>query len=81
MRYRPLAKLLRNPGWGKAEFNAAVNKHINAAGEDVIIPIWHGVTRDQVAEYSPIIVDLFAINSNIGSDQVFNQVHRALLAD
>jgi hypothetical protein len=71
---------LTNPGWGKAEFNAAVNKHIGSGG-NVIIPIWHGVTQEEVAEYSPLIVDLWAINSRIGDDEVFRLLHRALLAD
>jgi hypothetical protein len=46
----------------------------------VIIPIWHGVTREQVAEYSPLIVDLYAINTNVGNEEVFRQVRAALLA-
>lgn len=70
---------LENPTWGKAEFNAAISKHIYAGG-NVIIPIWHGVTREQVANYSPLIVDIFAINSNVGADEVFRQVRAALLA-
>jgi hypothetical protein len=70
---------LGNPGWGKAEFNAAINKHIYSGG-NVIIPIWHGVTREQVAEYSPLIVDLYAINTNVGNEEVFRQVRAALLA-
>lgn len=70
---------LNNPGWGKAEFNAAVNRHVNSGG-GIIIPIWHGVTRDQVAEYSQIVSDLVAINSNVGDEAVFRAVHRALIA-
>jgi TIR domain len=71
---------LTNPGWGKAEFNAIMNKHF-AAGGNVLIPIWHGVTREQVAEYSPLVVDIFGINTNLGEDEVFNRVHRALVAN
>jgi hypothetical protein len=71
---------LTNPGWGKAEFNAIMNKHF-AAGGNVLIPIWHGVTREQVAEYSPLVVDIVGINTNLGEDEVFNRLHRVLMAD
>jgi hypothetical protein len=70
---------LTNPGWGKAEFNAIMNRHI-AAGS-VLIPLWHGVTREQVAKYSPLVVDIVAINSNLGLDDVSQRLHRALLVD
>lgn len=70
---------LTNPGWGKAEFNAIMNRHFNAGG-NILIPIWHGVTREQVAEYSPLVVDIVAINTNLGEDEVFNQLHRELVA-
>jgi hypothetical protein len=71
---------LTNPGWGKGEFNAAVNKHFSSGG-NVLLPIWHGVTRSEVAEYSPLIADIVAINSDLGADEVFSRLHRALLAD
>lgn len=69
-----------NPGWGKGEFNAMMNKHF-AAGGNVLIPVWHGVTRDEVADYSPLVVDICAINTNIGEDEVFNSLYRVLMAD
>jgi hypothetical protein len=71
---------LTNPGWGKAEFNAAMNKHFRSGG-NVLIPIWHGVTADQVAEYSPLAADIVAINSDVGVDEVFRRLHRVLVAD
>jgi len=59
---------LTNPGWAKAEFNAAVGRHISQGGS-LIIPIWHNVTRAEVAEYSPMITDTVAINSSIGIEE------------
>ena len=46
---------LANPGWGKAEFNAIMNRQF-AEGGNVVIPVWHGVTRDEVAAYSAFAV-------------------------
>jgi hypothetical protein len=71
---------LSNPGWTKGEFNAAVTKHFNSGG-NVLIPIWHDVTRQEVADYSPLVVDIVAINSNIGVEEVFRRLHRVLVAD
>lgn len=70
---------IENPGWTKAEFNAAVNRHFSSGG-NILIPIWHGVTAQQVRDYSPLVADIVAINSNLGSDEVFSRLHRALLA-
>jgi TIR domain len=69
-----------NPGWGETEFNAIMNKHISAGG-DVLIPIWLDVTQKQVADYSPLVVDIVAITSDMGLDEMFHQLHKRLLAD
>jgi hypothetical protein len=68
-----------NPGWGKGEFNAIMNKHF-ASGGNVLIPIWHGVTQEEVADYSQLVVDIIAINSNIGVNEVAGRLRRLLLA-
>jgi hypothetical protein len=60
---------LSNHGWTKAEFNAAMNKHITSGGS-VILPIWHNVSRSQVEEYSLLISDTFALNSNMDMDEL-----------
>jgi len=39
-----------NSGWTRAEFNATLNRHISSGGK-VVIPIWHGVGRAEVAEW------------------------------
>jgi len=70
---------MENEGWARGEFNAIVNQRFSG-GKD-LIPIWHGVSRDQVAEYSPLIADIRGINTNLGEDEVFNQLHRALLVE
>jgi len=52
-----------------------------AEGGNVVIPVWHGVTRDEVAAYSAFAVDIRAIDSNIGIDEVVATLHRRLLSD
>jgi hypothetical protein len=67
-----------NSGWTKAEFNAALNRHISSGGK-VVIPIWHGVGRAEVAEYSPIVVDLVALNSTTGIEQLATRLYQLLM--
>ncbi|MDR6598148.1 DUF1883 domain-containing protein [Saccharothrix longispora] len=38
--------------WTKAEYQALVVRHIE--GRQVMLPVWHRVTKDQVAEWSPL---------------------------
>jgi hypothetical protein len=59
---------LANPGWSKAEFKAIINRHI--AEGDVILPIWHNVTRDDVYGYSSFLVDIVASNTRKGVEAV-----------
>jgi hypothetical protein len=64
-------------GWTAAEFNGAFGRHV-AAGGGVILPIWHNITKEEVARYSPMIVDVFALDSSLGIDELARQILRAL---
>jgi hypothetical protein len=68
---------ITNPGWTKAEFNAAMSKHISSGGS-VILPIWHNVTRAEVEEYSPLIVDTIALKSDIDIDELARKLFAAI---
>jgi hypothetical protein len=68
-----------NSSWGKGEFNAIVNKHF-AAGGNVLIPIWHGVTKEEVADYSLLASDTLAIDSNLGLDEVARRLRSLILS-
>lgn len=68
---------LSNSGWTKAEFNAIFTREI--VGEaDVILPVWHGVTRDQVFEYSPTLVDRWAVDWSKGADEAIRKLRKAI---
>ena len=66
-----------NPGWTKAEFNAAMGKHV-ASGGAGILPIWHGVSREEVYEYSPMLADLRGLPSTLGTDEMARQLYLKL---
>jgi len=51
------------------ERNGLVNKAV-LSGRKIILPVWHNVTRDDVYEYSPTLVDRYALNTTMGMDVV-----------
>jgi hypothetical protein len=71
---------LENTGWARAEFDAIVTRHMDSDG-DFLIRLWHNVSKEQVAAFSPLVAGILAINTNIGEVGVFEQVRRALLAE
>jgi hypothetical protein len=58
-----------NDGWTKAEFDSIFTREI-LEKKNVVIPVWHGVTKEQVYEYSPRLLDRVAIPSSIGVEEV-----------
>jgi hypothetical protein len=66
-----------NPGWSKREFDMIYTREI-LEGKRVMIPIWHGVTKQEVFEYSPILLDTLGIPSDIGADAVAGKIVAAI---
>ena len=66
-----------NPGWGKREFDSIYTREI-VEGKRVMIPIWLEVSRDEVYDYSPILVDTLGINAALGVDEVARQLFSVL---
>ncbi len=57
--------LLSNKWWGKAEFDSVFTREI-LEKQNVMLPVWHNVTVDQVYEYSPRLADKVGLNTSIG---------------
>ncbi len=51
---------LSNPGWTKTEFNSVFTKDI-LKNDRSILPIWYQVTKEQIYEYSPVLLDTVAL--------------------
>jgi TIR domain len=68
---------ISNPGWSKGEFGAIMTRHF-AEGGSVLIPIWHRVSRKAIAEYSPLVADIFALNTKVGTDELARCVYNAV---
>lgn len=74
--------------WGKTEFNSIFTREL-IKKEKVILPIWSGVTKEEIYEYSPSLADTFALfwPSSIDKDeekykqeveQLISKLHTAL---
>lgn len=51
---------LTNPGWSKKEFDSIFTREM-IFNESIVLPIWFGVTKKEVYEYSPSLADTVAL--------------------
>ena len=51
----------KNKGWTDYELDGLVTKTVN--GEQVLLPIWHNITKDEVISYSASLTDKVARNT------------------
>lgn len=66
-----------NRGWTREEFNAIFTREL-VDRSDVILPVWHEVTRDQVFEFSPVLADRVAVSWSVGAVEAVRQLKRAI---
>ncbi len=65
--------------WPQKELDGLVARE-TASGKKVILPIWHKLTKTQVAKYSPTLADRLAANSNNGIRSLVTKINAALEA-
>jgi TIR domain-containing protein len=70
---------LSNPGWTKTEFNSIFTREL-IEGTDFLLPIWYGVTKKQVFDYSPTLADRVGVNWDLGEKEVVRRLYRAINA-
>jgi hypothetical protein len=51
-------------GWTNYELDGLVTRDIASGGGQIILPIWHRVTKDEVMGYSPSLADKVALRSS-----------------
>lgn len=62
--------------WPKKELDGLVALEVD--GRKVILPVWHNVSRDDVASYSPILAGRLAVSTSTGLANVVNEIRRAI---
>lgn len=64
--------------WPQRELDGLSAREVN--GVKVILPVWHGVDRDTVVQYSPMLADRMAVRTSRGIPVVVQEVLKALAA-
>jgi hypothetical protein len=55
-----LSEAFFSKGWSNYELDGLVTREVSSGGAQIILPIWHRVTKDEVAAYSPSLADKLA---------------------
>ena len=66
-----------NRGWTREEFGAIFTREL-VDKADVILPVWHEVSREQVFEFSPVLADRFAVQWNVGAEEAVRRLKHAI---
>ncbi len=62
--------------WPQRELDGLVAKEISSG--KLILPIWHDVTKDDVARFSPILADRLAVTSDRGMNNIIKEIMAAI---
>ena len=66
-----------NTGWTRVEFNSIFTREL-IEREDFLLPVWFGVTKEQVFEYCPSLADRVGVNWNLGEEEVVRRLYRVI---
>lgn len=72
-----LSKAFFGKRWPRTELDGLFSRQMSD-GRKRILPIWHNVTEEDVADYSPIIVSLLAANTNASVEDIVGQILSAI---
>jgi len=52
--------------WTQAELDALFSKKMES-GPDILLPIWHHISKDDVQQHSPLLAGLLALNTAVST--------------
>jgi len=68
-----LSKSFIKKGWTNYELDGIITKVVS--GEQVLLPIWHNITKQEVIDFSPSIADKLARNTaNFTVEEIANEI-------
>ncbi len=68
-----------NKGWTKKEFDSIFTREI-LEERQLVLPVWYGVTKQQVYEYSPSLLNVKGISwQELGEEEVCRQLYGSIL--
>ena len=62
--------------WPQKELDALANLEVD--GEKRILPVWHGLGRDEVAKHSPMLSDRVAVSTARGMETLITEILRVV---
>lgn len=65
--------------WPQQELNGLVTREVNA--RKVILPVWHGVTFDDVRKYSVTLADRVAVQTSKGPAVVVETILTSIVGE
>jgi TIR domain len=68
---------IKNGGWTKTEFNSIFTRQI-LEEEKLILPVWSGIDKSEVYEYSPSLLNIVGIQWSTGIDNVVLQLSQVI---
>ncbi len=71
---------LSNTGWTKVEFNSIFTREILEI-KNLVLPVWCGITKEELYDYCPTLLDRVGLHWEKGEDQVINKLHQAIIAN
>lgn len=72
-----LSKYFFEKNWPQQELNGLFA--LEKKDKKVILPVWKGVSKEEVIKYSPIIADKLAFNADDGVEKVVNEIKKAIV--
>ena len=68
-----LSKTFLTKGWTQYELDGLVTRSVG--GEQVLLPLWHGITKQEVVDFSPSLADKVARNtSSFTIDEIATEI-------
>ena len=71
---------LSKGGWAKREYDSAYTREL-IENQRVIVPVWSGVSVEDVYAYSPILADRVGLDWSIGEEEACKKLNLALSED
>lgn len=67
-------------GWANYELDGLVTREVAEGGRQLILPLWHRVTKDEVIRYSPSLADKLALSTaDYTVDEIASEVAAVVL--
>lgn len=66
--------------WPQNELNALISREVSAKRK-ILLPVWHDVSQEDVARWSPLLADRIALNTSTGVKHVAKAIHDVVKVD